>query len=403
MGISIKKIDKMVLTSAFILSFIFSGSALSICVASLNTWLMYLVFVIMVAYLLRHKGKIGFRKAECFQRIGIFFLPMITMFISGETPFNYAWSRYFLTVILAWILVHDISREKILLIYRNTMLVIAVISLVGYVVFNLLGFYTLLPTMSKLNESSTVYYTAIIYNILNIAQYRNCGIFWEPSIFAAYLSLALIVHLFFIEKSKIRDTFILAIAILTTNSTGGYILLILITLIKLLEKRQILWLSVTVTAFAVIMTLFSEQIIEVLMKINPELFGKLFYFADSGSSLTRYYSSIINLRIWLTNPILGIGLPQLDDEYLVWRLILAPESLAPAQTSTSTIMLASLGIAGIYYNYLCIKASWQKTLTIFQRVIVLIIIFFIVNQTPHTYFVMTYILLFAMIHKKQGA
>jgi hypothetical protein len=66
---------------------------------------------------------------------------------------------------------------------------------------------------------------------------RNCGIFGEPGMFAGYLNLALLLALGETGVAARRKQVVLIVAILTTQSTTGYIALSLALIIRALSKR----------------------------------------------------------------------------------------------------------------------------------------------------------------------
>lgn len=88
---------------------------------------------------------------------------------------------------------------------------------------------------------SSVFYTQLFNPLAGELTLRNCGPFWEPGAFQGFLNLALaILILTYQNRNKwfyiITGTFI--VAIITTYSTGGYIVLFAnIALLLTLERR----------------------------------------------------------------------------------------------------------------------------------------------------------------------
>ena len=73
-----------------------------------------------------------------------------------------------------------------------------------------------------------------------------------------------------------------------------------------------------------------------------------------------------------------------------------------AQTSTTFLMLAAFGVFGIYYTVAWLKVVFDaKFLNGVQKILFAISVFFIVNQTPHTIFILTYFLLFVFLKKDE--
>lgn len=71
---------------------------------------------------------------------------------------------------------------------------------------------------------------------------RNCGPFWEPGAFQGFLNLSITLQLIYREKENrkwLLEMLILSIAILTTFSTGGYVVLFLNLLFCIYQSDKI--------------------------------------------------------------------------------------------------------------------------------------------------------------------
>jgi hypothetical protein len=66
---------------------------------------------------------------------------------------------------------------------------------------------------------------------------RNCGMFGEPGMFAGYLNLALLLTIGETGRAARRKQVVLIVAILTTQSTTGYIALAFVLIIRALSGR----------------------------------------------------------------------------------------------------------------------------------------------------------------------
>lgn len=120
--------------------------------------------------------------------------------------------------------------------YFNLIFVISLVSLFGYA-WNYLGHD--IPAI-YIKENTALYSDNSGRNILFFHQLsdglRNSGMFWEPGAFACYINLA---FLFYIGKIKSllekngSKVIIIVLALLTTYSTTGYIVLFLIGLVTI--------------------------------------------------------------------------------------------------------------------------------------------------------------------------
>lgn len=139
---------------------------------------------------------------------------------------------------------------------------------------------------------------------------RNFGIFYEPGLFAFHLNLAIFLHLYLGKEIKVRMLIILAIGVLTTMSTNGYITFILIFFSYFISKkdkvskrisRRIIGLFTIVICVAVLILYFNENLWIFLT-------SKLTEFDSSqttGSGVDRWNAMKKSFGIFLENPIFG--------------------------------------------------------------------------------------------------
>lgn len=131
---------------------------------------------------------------------------------------------------------------------------------------------------------------------------RNYGPFWEPGVFQIYLVIALIFSLFLSSKINYIDCIIFGVTILTTFSTAGYIVLVIVLLAFFYKKGYI---------GTKVLIIISILIILVVLLVNKDLsrfvLGKLTGSASSADSTNaRWYSLISNIYISIIEP-LGVG------------------------------------------------------------------------------------------------
>lgn len=128
----------------------------------------------------------------------------------------------------------SLLKDKFIDYYCNIIYFFCIISLIGFLC-NSLGY--VIPYLSaesgEIDGGKIFRVTSIIYTQLyNFDNYsltlRNCGPFWEPGAFQGFINLALILEIFTnVERSKqwYVKISVYVISILTTFSTGGYIVL----------------------------------------------------------------------------------------------------------------------------------------------------------------------------------
>lgn len=270
---------------------------------------------------------------------------------------------------------------------------ISVTSLIGYSILNFTSYNLPLSTFKNVNDVE--YYNGVFFFAIksfgvygNTGVNRNIGSFWEPGLFATFLLIAIVLELWQKKKSSKLTIIIFLVALLTTKSTFGYLMLLPISLLifsKILNKN----LSFTFSSFVIGCFLFLafnfNDIALRLVNINPDLFSKL--IEESNSLNERIESPLINLKIFSNNYIFGAGLGNTENLFKTMTIV--------SQTSTSTYFLAAFGFLGISYTLLFIYGALSfKKVNIISRFIFLIIILSQINKEPHIYFTSTFILMF---------
>jgi hypothetical protein len=214
-------------------------------------------------------------------------------------------------------------------IYEKILYWFAIIALFMWTVQIVLGGDTLLNYISSISKlESTSYVTgygvsAIFYSVQPLSKGllhdimipRNSGYAWEPGAFAVYLCLALFINLFNPkpdENSKKR-LWVLLIALLSTQSTTGYVIFMVILVFYVINKnlqKVLLLLPVLIAVLIFISSLpfMKDKILEYLDDIN-----RIDYIVEgsigrrSAVNPQRFASFKIAFIDFLDNPVLGLA------------------------------------------------------------------------------------------------
>ena len=181
---------------------------------------------------------------------------------------------------------------------------------------------------------------------INAIQYRNTAIFVEAPMFALHLSLAIMMETLLKKPSKFK-ILLMGAGIVTTFSTTGYIMLLLIFVHSfLLSKNRnlkkfliLLAPMVAVTAGVLAVNLLSTKL------------GNL-------SGLTRIDDFIVGWNIWKSNFLMGVGY----DNYRYVQSMMSGWRAFSLGMSSSLMMVVSYG--GIYFlaPYLgCYIAGFRRS------------------------------------------
>lgn len=175
--------------------------------------------------------------------------------------------------------------------------------------------YNFLPSIT-LNDSHFMFLT----NIRNYgSQIRNSSIFWEPGAFQTFLVISYIFELKIKNKNHALFRWLIIITLFTTLSTTGIICAFILLMCQIMEnedglknsstlKRLLLILIIALVIVLVGLHYFSDRL-DYLISRNITIKLRLL-FSDStqdASSTVRRDSIFYPLKMFLSNPLLGVG------------------------------------------------------------------------------------------------
>ena len=156
-----------------------------------------------------------------------------------------------LCFVLGFIISQKYSLREYLWRLEKVVFVMAVFSLVGVFVYTL--FPTIVYRLPTYNYYHTSHKTALLFNVLlsnNQIVQRNAGIAWEPGAFQFLLNLGLYSHIKLNEKSSTVRFLVYALALISTKSTAGLPVFLIITYELAKESRLFrIFAILTVVAF----------------------------------------------------------------------------------------------------------------------------------------------------------
>ena len=206
------------------------------------------------------------------------------------------------------------------------------------------------------------------------------SVFWEPSVLATMMISALVAEIY-TQKDKLTVVRIVVFVfgIILSRSTTAYLLLPVVLLLFCVEKTTniyikalIIYLFISTVVAAVA---FDEKIIEFLISLNPDVFGKLGNGSGSISFLTRFKSFGTCLKVFIKNPIFGFGGVSARQQYFT-----ISEAGIDAQTATFGVLMASFGIAGLLYMAAIFGGIiFCKKIDSFSKIIIIPLVFLLSN------------------------
>lgn len=227
----------------------------------------------------------------------------------------------------------------------------------------------------------------LLYSYMEIHSTRNCGIFYEPGVHQVVLTITLFVLLFWKNKLSFnkesdykRSLIIIIAALISSQSTTGYISLALILLFFYIFERgktksNIRTIIVTVTII-IVMGLFVDNAIrgnesilysQIIKKLFSSQSGS-FDFSD-GTGQYRWGTIIVSLDVISKNPF-GIGADAL-----------AVQKLAYGDGLVAASFFAFAAVYGII-PWLAVLAMLFTPLFLYERKwIAVLYVFLFINTT----------------------
>ncbi len=373
----------------FVIVYLFSGSPYT----TINTEISMLTIVlalIVFPYILMIKKLKTNRTILPLALISI--MVLISMIWHSEFQSKTYW-RILATAIIAFYLLEKYGLNNIIKVYLKAMVVISIASLIGYALLNCTSLLNNLPIAKNVN--GVEYGIGILFNYIKVYPERNCGVFWEPGIFASYLALAIIFES--ITNSKSISWFrilLFVISIITTTSSAGYALLVLTIGIVLLRESHLTGYKKVLAIFVIIIIGVVALNIDNII-LNTSLSNNAYLIKLTSKRMqesSRITAIFHNLSIFSKNPLFGAGIGSVLNQMSSW-----------ADISTTTYMLSIFGVTGLLYTLFIVYGIFsQKQINIFVKLLFFFVILAIVNKEPHINIMFIWILILGMASNKKA-
>lgn len=258
---------------------------------------------------------------------------VLMIFVNGSytSSFSFESSIHIIMKLSIGIMTIYLLGSKIIEYYNKIIFILCIISLFCFCYNLLIG---VLPYINIEKSSidggniyrvSSILYTQLYNPIYGGLTFRNCGPFWEPGAYQGFLNLALFFEILYLLKYDLKyrfRTWIFIIGILTTFSTGGYIVLFLNLGYYLYNTKRIdikskmlilaIFLIITVVTFIFVDFLFakiSSDSGRLGVSLDDVLYGNLFQVLFGyGFSSNSIMESSINSASSVFNLIRYTGL-----------------------------------------------------------------------------------------------
>ena len=287
----------------------------------------------------------------------------------------------------AYYISFKLSFEVFVNCYLKFMTVTTIIAIAGYYLLNYTSVLSSLPVLVNINEVE--YGIGVVFNYIVELPQRNCGMFWEPGIFATNITIALVFE-FLYKNDKVSwlRIVVLSWGIITANSSAGFVLLFSCFLLYIVNRGNVdisspwgvMRIFIVLAAFVFVLNL--ENILMNTPLVENPYIAKL--FTENIASSSRYNAVEHNLGIFFDFPIIGAGIAYTNQNMMY-----------VADTSSFTYLMSVFGFLGIGYTifwiYSLIK---QKQFNIPTRIVLLTIFVIILNKEPQHSLLLSWCLLF---------
>ena len=236
--------------------------------------------------------------------------------------------NYCLTFFVVYAMVKAL-KINLFIIYEKSLFWLSIIAILMWLAQTALGgdrlygIFSHIPNIGTFSNVSSEGLNAILYSVQpstdsmlhGIPIPRNCGYAWEPGAFAVYLCLAIYINLFLVTDDKGRKVrlWILLFALLSTQSTTGYSILLLILFFHFLNKNVSILILLSPILVVLLVFLFSlpfmgDKITDVYRQVAEiEILVENSVVYGSSYAPGRFASFVIAFRDFVDNPILGLG------------------------------------------------------------------------------------------------
>lgn len=197
---------------------------------------------------------------------------------------------------------------------------------------------------------------------------RNCGLFWEPGILQIFLNLLLYIQLFE-QRTSLVKILITILLIITTYSTTGYIIMLLLLAYK--------YKSVTSIKNFPYLFLIAIPIIMLFYPIISFHIGNKAFGENVMSTYVRVFDAIQSIIIIGDYPLTGIGITWEVYEKLQLSYKNVFGIVMIDATGNTNSILSTIVLLGIPTGLLFILALYRQELIAKKNKIIIFIVLFI--------------------------
>ena len=260
-------------------------------------------------------------------------------------------------------------------IFHQVVYILAFISLPFFLIqlinfdfaFTVVGIFQ--NSFSFLEFNNDVFANIFLFSIeADGAMYRNSGFAWEPKGFANFLILAIIINSILYDFKINKKMIILVIALITTFSTVGYIVLFtgFAGFLFINNKIKIYYVIIAFIAFLIVLISENDFIFD---KVSNEIYtmqaqADMIYdkrFFES-RSLGRFGSLLVDYNDFIKHPIFGYGIQRKDTSRTQLRTQAKYNYTKLVRVNGFSDRLVTFGMVGMLFYMIMIYKGFRRYL-----------------------------------------
>lgn len=354
----------------------------------------YIVYFLLTFFLLIKSNIKIITLKSTFYLYLIFISILLTLLIHLDFRGGYVYQIWI--ILLAFLIAKSLSIEEFSVMFNRYIFILSIISILVFIAaisFDWLLDYFPVHVNNIGVEFTNLYIGGVCRGVGSI---RNYSIFREPSIFMIYLLLGMIFELFYSAKINKKRMFIFFIALFTTFSTAGFIILFLVIIGYLVKRDKMNFIQNKITI------IFFIAIVIAILSFHPEIYLRIFSKLDSesvsyGSLTARVASIVVNFYIFVTNPVVGCGLSNYGDLFTTYSMEYfgIPLNAGGQSTNSFTSIFATYGFlygSILICSFMGLIRKFSKN--IFIQIILFLSLIMMFSIGDMRYSLLFYILIF---------
>ena len=326
----------------FIVLFIVLGSGAVVFQANPHLTFAILIFLVFSQLIVSQKS-VKFTIKYVVFLIILWFAMSLSMSLNDDVGELSSYLNFAMRIFIPFIIPLIISYEEFVRLYSKIIKFLAISSVIVFFALIVLGtsVYSFFPRTVGLTGLEYVNFFIFVVpdmGIWNSTIERNASIFWEPGAFQGFLTLGLLFEIFFYKMKRKKNIAFLALASLTTISTTGYIILIILFAMVVLGGTS-MRINKRLFLFGV------PLILSCIVLGGPFLIANILEKFSEGhqSSFIRLTSTLVDLNVFANSFFYGVGLSGYSSMVSEVSLQLFSLELGGSQNSL-TYHLATYGL-----------------------------------------------------------